>query len=67
MVGTNGVEGAVNPGTYQLTESPKDLGATTGYYQFGTWTCEGDNLHIGATVTADYHRKPGDRGRHRAV
>lgn len=108
MVGTNGVEGAVNPGTYQLAESPKDLGATTGYYQFGTWTCEGgdlnvgesqitlgenqtatctvtntrtpkvhiekiaespkgDNQHIGATVTADYHRKPGDRGRQRAV
>ena len=108
VVGTNGVEGAVNPGTYQLAESPKDLGATTGYYQFGTWTCEGgdlnvgesqitlgenqtatctvtntrtpkvhieklaespkgDNQHIGATVTADYQRKPGDRGRQRAV
>ena len=30
---------SVVPGTYQLSEQPKDGGTTTGGYTFGTWTC----------------------------
>ncbi|APT83858.1 hypothetical protein CAQU_00775 [Corynebacterium aquilae DSM 44791] len=45
VVGTNGATAAVNPGTYQLAESPKDNGETTGYYQFGAWECDGGELN----------------------